>query len=243
MAANQFKEFISIGEALGLAGPDLLNFAREQSEADRLKRAEERQAAKEQKELELKLTQQQQEAAKQQSQVELAKREIELKLIEAQKVADAELRQFELQKLQIESETRLRSEELSSKTKLSLTEMTNDTEDSVTPTNNWFAKKFDLGLGYFDNVAEHLDSFISRFEIVAKAYELPSQLWPIEFSKCLNGESLTVYEMLDYESKTDFDALIQALRKNITLVRVAIGGSLRLANLSRVIVCQTLSGG
>ena len=240
MAANQFKEFISIGEALGLAGPDLLNFAKEQIEADRVKRLEEReavkleqaalrQAAKEQKELELKILQEKKLADAEQRQFELQR--------------EADSRKFELQKLQIESETRMRSEELSSKTKLSLTEMTNDTEDSVTPTNNWFGKRFDLGLGIFDNVAENLDSFISRFEIVAKAYELPSQLWPIEFSKCLNGESLTVYEMLDYESKTDFDALIQALRKNITLVRVAIGGSLRLANLSRVNVCQTLSGG
>jgi hypothetical protein len=60
MATSQFKEYVSLGESLGLTGTDLLNFAREQSEADRLKRAEERQAAKESKELELKLVQQQQ---------------------------------------------------------------------------------------------------------------------------------------------------------------------------------------
>ena len=63
MATSQFKEYVSLGESFGLTGADLLNFAREQSEADRLKRAEERQAAKETKELELKLVQQQQEAA------------------------------------------------------------------------------------------------------------------------------------------------------------------------------------
>ena len=223
MAANQFKEFISIGEALGLTGPDLLNFAKEQIEADRVKRLEERevvkqeqaalrqeqeavrQAAKEQKELELKLIEAQRQLIEDQKSVSAQQRQFELQ-------REDDSRKFELQKLEIESETKLKCQELSSKTQISLAEKSNDVEESTSSTNNWFGKRFDLGLGYFDNVSENLDSFISRFEIVAKAYELPSQLWPIEFSKCLNGESLTVYEMLDYESKTDFDGLIQALR-------------------------------
>jgi len=48
---------------------------------------------------------------------------------------------------------------------------------------------------------------------VARAYELPDKLWAIEFSKSLNGPSLEIYEMLDNDSKTDFDSLVQALRK------------------------------
>ena len=176
--ANQFKEFISMGEALGLAGPDLLNFAKEQIEADRVKRLEEREAIK-----------QQQEAVKQQNQAELAKKELELRLIEAQRQLiedqksvsaeqrqfelqrEADSRKFELQKLEIESETKLKCHELSSKTQISLAEKSNDVEESTSPTNNWFGKRFDLGLGMFDNVSENLDSFISRFEIVAKAYD------------------------------------------------------------------------
>ena len=249
MAANQFKEFISIGEALGLTGPDLLNFAKEQIEADRVKRLEERevvkqeqaalrqeqeavrQAAKEQKELELKLIEAQRQLIEDQKSVSAEQRQFELQ-------READSRKFELQKLEIESETKLKCHELSSKTQISLAEKSNDVEESTSSTNNWVGKKFDLGLGIFDNVAENLDSFISRFEIVAKAYELPSQLWPIEFSKCLNGESLTVYEMLDYESKTDFDALIQALRKKYN---ISEGSYRRLFKTSKPLKSERLS--
>lgn len=55
-------------------------------------------------------------------------------------------------------------------------------------------------------------NIINTFKTVAKAYKAHQQLWPIELKTTLSGKSLTIYEMLDYESKTDFDALVQALK-------------------------------
>ena len=74
-------------------------------------------------------------------------------------------------------------------------------------------KRFDLGIGQFDNVGENLDSFINRFKLVAKAYELQDKLWAIELSKSLNCPPLEIYEMLDNDSKIDFDSSVQASRK------------------------------
>lgn len=75
-----------------------------------------------------------------------------------------------------------------------------------------YGNRYDLGIGTYDNVAENLDSFLSRFEMIARAYELPSHLCAVELSKSLTASSLEVFEMMDNESRTDFDSLAQALR-------------------------------
>jgi hypothetical protein len=71
---------------------------------------------------------------------------------------------------------------------------------------SWSGKRFDLSLGVFDNQEQNLDAFISRFESVARAYELPTNLWSIELSKTLNGISLEVYQHLEaFKEKTMID--------------------------------------
>ena len=43
-------------------------------------------------------------------------------------------------------------------------------------------KKYNLGVGMFDNEPNNLDAFISRFEVIAKAYNLPTNLWAVELA-------------------------------------------------------------
>lgn len=204
--ASLFKEFVQVGEQLGLSGNDLMNFAREQVEADRVRRLEEREVEKNRR------LEEQARLAEEKARQE-RDRELEILKLTKQQEMDAEERKFQLQKLQIEAELKLKSDEIAARIQIETATNSKESENLASSAANWFGKRFDLGLGYFDNVGENLDSFISRFEIVARAYELPQQLWSIELSKTLSGESLTVYEMLDYDSKTDFDSLVQALRK------------------------------
>jgi hypothetical protein len=44
----------------------------------------------------------------------------------------------------------------------------------------------------FPNRVEDLEPFITMFENVAKAHQLPERLYAVEFSKTLSGESLQV---------------------------------------------------
>jgi hypothetical protein len=64
----------------------------------------------------------------------------------------------------------------------------------------------------FSNNPTELDAFLSRFEVVAKAYELPTKLWAVEFSKTLSGVSLEAFEMLSPSERLDYDLLVQALK-------------------------------
>ena len=70
-----------------------------------------------------------------------------------------------------------------------------------------------LDLGYFDNDPKSLDGFLSRFEVIAKAYNLPDNLYAIELSKTLQGPGLEVYQLLDSEGKMSYDTIVKALHK------------------------------
>ena len=123
-----------------------------------------------------------------------------------------DLERLKLQQIQCENDARIRLDEIRARSD-EIAAQSHSSSSVETESHSWNGKRFDLGIGQFDNVGENLDSFINRFELVAKAYELPEKLWAIELSKSLNGSSLEIYEMLDNESKTDFDSLVQALRK------------------------------
>ncbi len=74
-------------------------------------------------------------------------------------------------------------------------------------------KKYNLGIGMFDNDANNMDEFITRLEVIALAYNLPTKLWAVELAKCLQGISLDAYNQLESSAKMDYDTILQALRK------------------------------
>jgi hypothetical protein len=68
--------------------------------------------------------------------------------------------------------------------------------------------KYDLELYKFTNDSNDLDAFISRFELVAQAYRLPSNFRDAEFAKCLTGPALQSYETMSNEEKLNYRQLI-----------------------------------
>ena len=113
---------------------------------------------------------------------------------------------YENQRMLAETESRTRIEVEASRSQSR--ENQGNAEESIS---NF--RKYDLGLGKFSNEANDLDAFISRFELVAKAYRLPDELKAIEFSKCLTGPALLAYEVLSNESKLDYDEVVKAMRR------------------------------
>jgi actin-related protein len=189
--------------------------AAENFERERLSRELEEKLAFEKAEREAKLLTEQRELeaklAAEQFEIQSKQKELEAKLDEAKFSREMELRKLELQKFQIESETRIRVAETQNKQ-----ESANASQSDVSIASQssiWNGKRFDLGLGMFSNNPTELDAFLSRFEVVAKAYELPTKLWAIEFSKTLSGVSLEAFEMLSPSERLDYDLLVQALKK------------------------------
>jgi hypothetical protein len=82
--------------------------------------------------------------------------------------------------------------------------------ESLSGTGNNFRN---LNIGFFDNQPESLDGFISRFETICRAYRVEPEIWGVEFSRCLTGPSLEVYNFLDSEGKLCYDTIISSLKK------------------------------
>ena len=80
-------------------------------------------------------------------------------------------------------------------------------------------KRYNLGIGKFSNNEADLEAFISRFEVVAHAYNLPEHLYAIELAKSLEGVFLEVYETLAPESRLIFDDVVEALKKRFGVTR------------------------
>jgi len=77
-------------------------------------------------------------------------------------------------------------------------------------------KQWNLHMGKWDPSTD-LNSFLVRFELTAKSYGLPEQLWSIEFSKSLDGEALDVFEQLSEENRLNYTSLKLALCKKYNL--------------------------
>jgi hypothetical protein len=214
--ASQLQEFINLGQQMNLSGDELMKFAREMVADMKAQRLEDRRLEAEKREFEIKLKIEKSEAETKKREAETKQLEVQAKLdLEKQRIAhdqQMDLERLKLQQIQCENDARIRLDEIRARSD-EIAAQSHSSSSVETQSHSWNGKRFDLGIGQFDNVGENLDSFINRFELVAKAYELPEKLWAIELSKSLNGPSLEIYEMLDNESKTDFDSLVQALRK------------------------------
>ena len=132
-----------------------------------------------------------------------AENELKQKRFEAEEREREREHQFRLEQLRLTTQMQVREQELVHEGE----HRRSSNEDS----HNVRLKRLDIGM--FDNEPQNLDPFLSRFETVCTAYKIDPELWGIEFSKCLSGPSLEVYNFLDNEGKQCYDTLVAALKK------------------------------
>ena len=114
---------------------------------------------------------------------------------------------LEQQRTLAESESRVRMHESDNRSRVTEERMSGGGDS-----HNSF-RKYDLGLGTFSNNDKDLEPFLTKFEVVAEAYKLPRNLWAVELAKSLTGESLMLYETLSAESRLDYYAVVEAIKK------------------------------
>ena len=237
--AARFQELIKSFQELGMDVDNSIKLAREQLAIEREDRLKERElAAKEaaqQNEMQLMREKQQAEEKmlREKQQAEEKAREVEQQLLrEKQKTEEREraaelarkeakfaddlkqrehernmdLNRLKQQRELAELESQVRRDEFASRVS-SRTDLSTGSDSGRTD------KKFNLNLGMFSNRVEDLEPLITRFENVAKAYQLPDRLYAVEFSKTLSAESLQVYETLSSESRLDYNKVIDAMKR------------------------------
>ena len=215
--AARFQELIKSFQELGIDVDNSIKLAREQLAIEREDRLKERelaakeaaqQAEEKAREVEQQLLREKQQAEEKERAAELARKEAkfadELKQREHERNMD--LNRLKQQRELAELESQLRRDEFASRVS-SRTDLTTGSDSGKTD------KKFNLNLGMFSNRVEDLEPFITRFENVAKAYQLPDRLYAVEFSKTLSAESLQVYETLSSESRLDYNKVIEAMKR------------------------------
>jgi len=193
--ASQLQDVINLGQQMNLSGDELMKFACEMVADMKAQRLEDRRLEAERREAEAKLEIQKgeseaklevekRETREVEARLEIQKREFEAKLeverletreIEARLAHDQriELEKLKLQQLQCENETRIRLDEIRVRGDIEVANNFQSRSSMESQSHSWSGKRFDLGLGQVDNVGENLDSFINRFELVAKAYNYP----------------------------------------------------------------------
>src|SRR5208282_2066763 len=133
--------------------------------------------------------------------------EIELQRSKIDQESEIDLARLEQQRTLAESESRMRMHESDNRSRVTEERMSGGGDS-----HNSF-RKYDLGLGTFSNNDKVLEPFLTKFEVVAEAYKLPRSLWAVELAKSLTGESLMLYETLSAESRLDYYAVVEAIKK------------------------------
>ena len=212
---DSYQKWMDIGSRMGLADNSLMDFVKSSIADEKAVRLQEREDKKIQQENMLKEKQIQADLERDKLAAELAEkqqneeRNYQLKVMQLQndrEIAEQRIRS-ENERLRVESETRVRITESTSRI--------SETED--VDRGHHQVRNYNLGLTKFDNTSANLQSFLSRFEMLASTYEIPKKLWAIELSCSLEGISLQVFEMLSTDNRMDYDILKQALLKKFEI--------------------------
>ena len=206
--SSHFNQLVEQFMKAGASLSDAIQLSRDQENHERQLRVLEREEARkdqiEQEKLALEKAKQDAELAKQEA-------ELELKRIQLQNEYDLNQKKIEYQRLCVETEAQTKRHEI--ETNVRVTASSSSIEHETTHS----FRKYELGVGRFDNVSTSLEPFILKFEVVANAYKLPSELWSVELAKCLTDESLAVYESLSPEHRVDYKVVVDALKKKFGL--------------------------
>ena len=200
--SSKFEYYLEFGKSTGLSGTELVQFAKDSVSLDRENRLAEREALQSQRLLDLEFQEREMKLKQDAEKLRLDKEtQSKLALMEKEK----ELQMLKLEETRLKSQTEVRIEELHSQ---------RDTGAERLVTQSMNGNSFrNLNVGFFDNQPESLDGFISRFETICRAYKVEPEIWGVEFSRCLTGQSLEVYNFLDSEGKLCYDTIINSLRK------------------------------
>jgi hypothetical protein len=207
---ESYQKWIQVGRELGLSDTALNDFVKSEIAQERETRSLDRQM--------MKLQAEEQQAEKQRErEMELAKiqdaekqreKDYEIKVMQIQMEKEIAIKRLEYESDKVQSEAQMRQTEIETRSRF-LSER-NETENS-------HFRNFNLGLPKFNNDSAQLPAFLSRFETLARAYNLPSDLWSLELSKSLEGIALQVFESLSAENRLDYDALKCALLKRFEI--------------------------
>jgi len=179
--ASQLQDVINSGQQMNLSGDELMKFARKMVVDMKAQRLEDRRLEAERREVEAKLEIQKRESEMKLEVEKRETREAEVKLevhkresranleaerretreIEAILAHDQriELEKLKLQQLQCENETRIRLDEIRVRGDIEVATNSQSTRRMESQSHSWSGKRFDLGLGQFNNVGENLRFF------------------------------------------------------------------------------------
>ena len=216
MSSTTLQQLKELGESMGLQGADLVDFIKEQQNAEREERERQRaflqvEAAEKEKERE--------EREKERGEEE-KKRQFEI-LMQAQRDKDREFeldqrdkeRKHELEKMKLEMELQEREAKL---------KQTQETKDPKTTTAT-SSESSGISLikapkmPYFDEERDFMDSYLERFERFALSQKWESKNWALCLSALLRGRALDVYSMMPKDDVNNYELLKDALLKRYQL--------------------------
>lgn len=212
------KEYIELGEKLGLQGIELRRFAEEQRDRYREEKERERQEkeierVEKEKEREFQIKLKEMDRERKQIEVEA---EIKRKEFEAE-IADKE---FQIQQTKLLAGAKALSHHSTPKHSISKSSSneSDDDEDEDLPAGATLKYSSSLPkLPSFEENKDDMDAYLNRFERYAEQAKWPRDRWALYLSALLKGRALEVYSRLPSNEANDFDVLKLALLRRFEM--------------------------
>ncbi|XP_067951795.1 microfibrillar-associated protein 1-like [Watersipora subatra] len=188
---SSMRRAMDMGEKLGLKNAELAKFIDENepkfaAEIEREKRRMEREAKKEAEDRQLQMHMKKMEIDSQKQARELEmQREIEEKRL---------THELEMKKLEVES--------------IRMDDSKNESTGLERVSNKHIPK-----LPVFDEKTDEMDSYLQRFEWIAKNYQWDKAEWSFHLSQYLKGKATETYTRMAAENRKDYDQVKEALLK------------------------------
>ena len=225
---SEIASIVQAGKDLGLDGDDLKEWVKEQQDDARNKRAEEREVRElEKQKLETEKQNRQEERLLEEKKLETEKQMQEQKL-ETEKQNRQEERLLEEKKLETEKQNRLLEEK---KLELEKQKILNEEKvqaeklqierdrleierQKLNPKRTVLEK---TPLPVFNQQIDKFDTYISRFESIAKLHDWPQEDWTTQLSLLLTGDSLEIFYGLSPEQQKSYEKVKGALLRKFSL--------------------------
>ena len=257
MSSTTLQQLKELGESLGLQGPDLIDFIKDQQNAEREERERQRafiqiEAAEREKErLEEEKKRQDEHTEEQAKREEEEKRRQFETVLQAQRDKDREYelaqrdkemaqrdkdRAFELAQRDKEREhelekLKLQMELQEREAKLKQTQETKDPKTTTTASSGSSGISLIKApkMPYFDEERDFMDSYLERFERFASSQKWEPTNWALCLSALLRGRALDVYSMMPKDDVNNYELLKDALLKRYQLTADGFKKRLRTA--------------
>ena len=209
--ATELQRLVELGKEMGYEGPELQQFVRQQQEAERQQRIEEREAKKAEAEADAQRRKDEQEREEREAQ---RRREDEARENQRRKEEqEREEREAQRRREDAEREAQQRKEEREFQLKtLELQLQADQAKREAGVVNGQPVTRCPLPkLQPFDEAHDEMDAFLERFERFAKAQKWPEETWGSCLSPLLKGKALRAYTSLPVADGDDYEKLREAL--------------------------------